>query len=325
MHNTNPRISVIMPCFNEEKLIKQAIKSLQDDYFSKHCEIIIVDGMSNDRTQNVTQSLIKKGLNGRLFENKKKIQAYGLNLGISKAKGKIIIRADAHCLYPRGYIRKCVELLEKKEASNVGGIMYPRGLSSKQKAIAMALRHPMGVGNAKWHLGNYSGYADTVYLGTFWKQVFEEIGLYDTNCKTNEDAELNLRLIKAKKKIYLDNSIKVTYFPRNSLKRLSEQYFKYGKGRGYTILKHKKITSWRQLGPVGLIIGLLISIIFSLSYPLFLIFPLFYLLIIFFSSLFSWPNRKISLKLKTLMSLAIITMHLSWGIGFLFYFIFRKQ
>lgn len=320
-----PRVSVVMPCYNEEKFIKRSIESLIDNYFLKNCEIIIVDGMSSDGTREIVQSFFARGLRLRLLENKKKIQAYGLNLGISEAKGEIIVRADAHCLYPPGYIKKCIELLETTGASNAGGIMLPQGASMNQKIISLALKHPLGVGNARWHLGNFNGYVDTVYLGTFWKKIFYEIGLYDTNCTTNEDAELNLRILKAGKKIYLDSSLKVIYFPRESLKELAKQYFRYGRGRCYTALKHRKITSLRQLGPVGLVFGLFVSIILSFFWPLFLLLPFFYLLTLLLAVLFSWPKQLIPLKQRLLTGLAFAIMHTCWGIGFLSCLTFKKN
>jgi glycosyltransferase involved in cell wall biosynthesis len=312
-----PRVSVIMPCYNEEKFIENSITSIIDDFFLKNCELIVTDGMSSDGTRDVVQSFINRGFSIKLLENPNKIQSYGLNLGISEAKGEIIVRADAHCLYPAGYIKKCVDLLEKTKASNVGGIMLPKGTSTVQKTIALAMQHPVGVGDAKWHLGNYSGNVDTVYLGVFWKKLFDEIGLYDTNCKTNEDAELNLRILKAGKKIFLDSTIKIIYFPRESLKELAVQYFRYGRGRYYTTVKHRKVTSFRQLAPVGLVVGVLFSVILGFFWPLFLLFPVSYLLTLFLTAMFSWPRKKIRLKQRLLIGVAWALMHTSWGLGFL--------
>ncbi len=319
-----PKVSVVMPCYNEEKFIKKSLESLVDDSFLHNCEFIIVDGMSSDGTREIVNSLKNKGLRLKLLKNEEKFQAYGLNLGISEAKGEIIVRADAHCVYPNEYIKKCVELLEKTGASNVGGVMLPQGTSVNQKAISLALKHPVGVGDAKWHLGNFSGYVDTVYLGTFWKNLFDEIGLYDTTCKTNEDAELNLRILKAGRKIYLDSSIKVIYFPRESLKKLAVQYFKYGRGRCYATLKHRKITSLRQLGPVILVISIFLSIILSFWQPFLIFLPLSYFLALFLTSLLSWPRQSIPLKQRILTGLVFSIMHTSWGTGFLFGLVFKK-
>jgi len=324
MKRTHPAVSVIMPCYNEEKYIGKSLESLIDDYCLENCEIIVVDGMSEDRTQDIVNSFIKKGLPIRLFRNDKKLQVHGLNLALSKAKGEIIVRADAHCLYPSGYIRKCVDLLMTEDALNVGGMMLPKGEKTVQKAIALALRHPLGVGDARWHLGNYNGYTDTVYLGTFRKKLLEDIGLYDSKSSANEDAELNIRILKAGGKVYLDSSIQVTYFPRESLKELAVQYYRYGRGRCYTTLKHKKMTSYRQIAPVLLVIGLFFSIISSFLQPLFLLFPLSYLCVVFLTALLSWPKQSIPFKQRIFTGLAFLSMHTSWGVGFLSRLIFRK-
>jgi succinoglycan biosynthesis protein ExoA len=187
------------------------------------------------------------------------------------------------------------------------------------------LTHPIGVGDARWHLGNFKGYVDTVYLGTFWKRLFDDMGFYDANANPNEDAELNLRILKTRNKIYLDSSIKVVYFPRESFKKLAAQYFKYGRGRCYTTLKHRKITSLRQLAPIALVIGLFLSIIFSFFWPIFLLFPLSYLLALLLTVLFSWPREKIPLKQRFLAGLVFAIMHVSWGIGFLSFLIFKMK
>lgn len=313
-----------MPCYNEEKYIADSLESLLDDYCLKNCEIIVVDGMSEDGTQDVINSLIKKGLPIRLFRNEEKLQVHGLNLALSKAKGEIIVRADAHCLYPPGYIKKCVDLLMTEDALNVGGMMKPQGEKTVQKAIALALKHPVGVGDAKWHLGNYSGYADTVYLGTFRKELFKDIGLYDLRSSANEDAELNLRILKAGGKVYLDSSIEVIYFPRESLKELAIQYFRYGRGRCYTTLKHRKITSYRQIAPVLLVLALFFSIVLSFFQPLILFIPFSYLGVVFLTALLSWPKQSITFKQRVLTGLAFLIMHTCWGVGFLSRLLFRK-
>jgi glycosyltransferase involved in cell wall biosynthesis len=318
MKNISPRISVIMPCLNEEKRLAEAVNSLIDDYFLMNCELLIVDGMSSDRTKEIAHSFEEKGLPVRLLENKKRTKSHGLNLGVTEAQGEIIVIADAHSLYPQDYIKNCVHLLEEGKGSNVGGIMLPEGHHTVQKAIAAAMKHPIGVGDAKWHLGRFTGYADTVYLGTFWKKIFQEVGLYDTSMKTNIDSELNLRILKSGEKIYLDSSIQVIYFPRESLGELAKQYFRYGQGRYYTTRKHKMITSARQIAPTALVLGLLTAVILSLWIPIFVLFPLAYVMTLSLASLFSWPKQQISLKQRILTAAAWGTMHLSWGCGFLF-------
>ena len=323
MTNT-PRVSVIMPCYNEERHVYGAIQSLISENFNDNCELIVVDGKSTDWTRAIIQDFIDQDSNIRVIENENRTQAHGLNLGILEAKGTYIVRADAHCVYPPEYVEKCVNLLEETEAANVGGVMLPQGKSTVQKAIALALQHPVGVGDAKWHTGNYKGYVDTVYLGTFRKSLFDEIGLFDTNCQTNQDGELNLRILKTGKKIYLDSSIKVMYYPRNTLRDLARQYFRYGRGRCYTTLKHKKITSFRQILPVLLVISLLVSIGLSLWNPIALMFPPLYIISLILIALFTWPQKKIPIIQRLFMGTSWAIMHLSWGSGFVSRLLFQK-
>jgi succinoglycan biosynthesis protein ExoA len=314
------KISIIMPCYNEEKFIADAIESLVDDYVMEHAEILVVDGGSTDKTIKVVGKLIKKGYPIGLLKNEKKLQCYGLNLGISEARGEIIIRVDAHSTYPEGYVQKLVKLLETTGAANVGGVMLPKGHTPVQQAIAFAMQHAVGVGNAKFHLGNYRGYVDTVYLGAFKKNILADVGLYDTNAHPNEDAELNIRILKTGKKIYLDSSIQVDYFPRNSFKKLAVQYFRYGRGRAYTTAKHRLVTSYRQLMPPLLVIGLGVSLVLSFFNPLALAFWGCYILALLAASLVTWPGRSIPVKIRLFMSAAFMVMHTCWGMGFIFFF-----
>jgi succinoglycan biosynthesis protein ExoA len=315
------KVSIIMPCYNEEKFIGRAIESLVDDYVMEHGEILVLDGLSSDHTVDIVTGYMKQNFPIKLLKNEKKLQCFGLNQGILAAQGEIILRVDAHSFYPEGYVKKLVELLAQTDAANVGGVMLPKGQSPVQEAVALALQHPIGVGDAKFHLGNYKGYVDTVYLGTFRKEVFDTVGLYDTNCRTNEDAELNIRILKNGGKIYLDSAIKVEYLPRDSFGKLALQYFHYGRGRAYTIVKHRQVTSYRQVAPSLLVMGLIGSLVLSFFNPLFLISWGCYLLGLLSAVLFTWCKRNISLKIRLLMSIAFAVMHTSWGAGFLSFFI----
>ena len=311
------QVTILIPCYNEEKFISRCLDSLVDDYVQTRCEILILDGMSTDKTSTIIQEYQDKYDNIFFFANRGKKQAYGLNLGLEKANGSIIVRIDSHSIYPKNYVRDCVELLKKTGASNVGGAMLPRGMNFIQKIIADAMTHPIGVGDAKFHLGNYNGYVDTVYLGTFWREVFERVGMFDTNAHPNEDSELNIRILKNGKKIFIDRSIKVSYYPRDSIRKLVKQYFWYGRGRCYTIKKHKKITSIRQLAPPALIIALMTSLALTPLHILFLVFPFSYFLTLFFISFYRYKMEEQRLKKSLLLALIFSVMHLAWGTGFL--------
>jgi len=324
----NPLVTVIMPCLNEEEGILGALESLVDDWVLAGGEVLVLDGGSFDGTRAVVDEFAKKrGAVGsdapiRIIDNPDRYQVFGLNAGIRAARGEFIVRADAHCLFPPDYVRNCVDLLRAKEpegAANVGGVMEPRGSTLRQKAVALAMQHPLGVGDARFHLGTKSGFTDTVYLGTFRKSLLEEIGLYNTGQRTNEDAELNLRLLEAGRKIYLDHNIQVTYFPRKTFFALARQYFAYGRGRARTTRKHRRVTSWRQIVPPVFVPILVAAMASGAFRPLFWLLPAAYGAAVFLAAAFfpaAGRDCRPALGVRIAASWAIIIMHISWGTGF---------
>ena len=312
-----PQVSIIIPTYNEEEHVRECLESLLDGYVVQNAEIIIADGGSTDDTKKIIRDFERGHPRAqvRLIDNPLKHQSFGLNAGIKAARGKIIVRIDAHARYPKNYVERCVKLLEKTGADNAGGVMRAKGKGGFQELAALAMNHPIGVGDAKFHLGRKSGYVDTVYLGTFRKDLFKKLGYFDPY--QNQDAELNLRILKSGGKIFLDNSIKVDYFPRSSLGALIGQYFNYGRGRCRTTLKHRRFTSARQLAPLLLVLGLIGSTVLStLVSPLFLLIPISYAAAMFLFSFLALgeSSRRFSRSLS--LALIFMSMHVSWGMGF---------
>jgi glycosyltransferase involved in cell wall biosynthesis len=317
MTANSPKISILLPCYNEEKHIRECVGSLICDYVARNAEILILDGMSTDATREIVADLFEKypDVTIRLIDNEHRHQSYALNIGLGKAQADVIVRIDAHSRYPRDYVQACVELLERVGADNVGGVMYAQGKTRFQQLLARAMRHPVGVGDAKFHLGNFTGFVDTVYLGTFRKSLFAKLGYFDPY--TNEDSEMNLRILKSGGKIYLDSSIKVEYFPRDSMKGLIKQYFNYGKGRCRTTIKHRRFTSWRQVAPTILVLGVIGSLVLSFSNPVFLLAPASYLSMVLYASWAALRNEETGMRAILMLTVIFMVMHMSYGCGFL--------
>lgn len=313
-------VSVIIPAFNEEQTIVKCIESLiNGDYPLDLLEFVVADGGSVDKTLEEIGEFQNKNpqLDVKVVNNPLRSQGYGLNIAIDNVStsSEIIVRADAHSIYPRNYIYDCVNTLLTNQADNAGGVMFPVGKTPFQKAVAFSMTHPLGVGNAKFHLGNYSDFVDTVYLGCFRKEIFKEVGLFDPMMTPNEDAELNLRIIKCGGKIYLNSDIKVEYFPRRSIKELLVQYFRYGCGRCRTVKKHGRITSYRQIVSPLWVMSSLVFIGMGMASKLFFIPVAVYLSIIFLISIIGTLKSK---DMSILMSsVCFIIMHYAWGIGFI--------
>lgn len=262
-------VTIAMPAFNEERYIEACIRSVQaQDYPADRIEILVADGRSTDRTREILAELTAEDPRIRMIDNPDRLQAAGLNQLIRAARGEIVVRMDVHCEYTPSYVRTCVETLAATGADNVGGAQRAKARSPFQAALCAALGSPVGVGGARYRDATAEGFVDTVFLGAFKKKIFETIGLYDPKAITNEDAELNQRLLASGGKIYLSRAIEVHYYPRDSFATLAKQYWKYGRGRARTLLKLGRFPTLRPLIPFAMVVGATALIVVPPLWPI---------------------------------------------------------
>jgi len=252
----DPRVTIGMPAYNEERYIEACIASVQAQDYPKHLiEILVADGRSTDRTRDLLARLAAADPRIRVIDNPARLQAAGLGLLVKQATGDIFVRMDVHCEYAPDYVRKCVETLERTGADNVGGAQRAKAKTFFQRALCAALTSPLGVGGAKYRSADAEGFVDTVFLGAFRRRVFETVGIWDPGAITNEDAELNQRILDSGGQIYLSRDIVVHYFPRDSFKTLATQYYKYGRGRARTLIKLGSFPNLRPVAPFAMVTG----------------------------------------------------------------------
>ena len=264
-----PRVTIAMPAYNEERYIEACIASVQAQDYPRHLiEILIADGRSTDRTREIIAALAAADPRIHLVDNPARLQAAGLGQMVKQATGDVIVRMDVHCEYAPDYVRKCVEVLERTGADNVGGSQRARARTAFQRALCAALGSPLGVGGARYRSPDAEGYVDTVFLGAFRRCVFEAVGLWDPGAITNEDAELNQRILDSGGQIYLSREIVVHYFPRDSFKTLARQYYKYGIGRARTLLKLGSFPNLRPALPFLMVAGGTLLLVIPPLWPL---------------------------------------------------------
>lgn len=102
-------VSIVVPCRDEEGFIEPCIVSLlSGDYPLSHLEILVVDGMSRDKTRAIAEQFQAGHPVIRILENPEKTIPTAMNVGIGAARGEVIIKADAHSTYAPDYVTKCV-------------------------------------------------------------------------------------------------------------------------------------------------------------------------------------------------------------------------
>lgn len=317
----NPKITVIIPCFNEENYIENCLQSVvNNDYPKEDTEIIIVDGNSNDTTVQIIEKFQKENSNIILLHNPDKIVPVSMNMAIEKATGAIIIRLDAHSSFPNNYFSKLIDWHSKLDAQNVGAVCITevKNKNKKSNSIKTVLSNKFGVGNSYFRTGiDAVREVDTVPFGCFKKEVFTNVGNYNIKLERNQDIELNKRIKNAGGKIFLVPDLQCTYFARENFTDLFKNNYANGLWNLLTVYITKTYSSLslRHFIPMFFLLSLIIPFLLSLVYKPFIFLSLIsfisYSLLIFF---ISFKENTKETSLLYLIS-SFYTLHISYGLG----------
>ena len=312
--SASPAVSVILPVLNEEAHLEDSILAILSQDYQGSFEVILALGPSRDRTNEIANALVARDARVKLVANPTGKTAAGLNLAVAASQNPVIVRVDGHAEIPKNYLTLAVEILRETGAVNVGGVMAAEGITKFEKAVARAMRSPLGVGASRFHTGGAAGEADTVYLGSFRREAINQAGGFDERYTRAQDWELNHRLRKNGGVIYFDPRLQVTYRPRPTLRKLAKQYFQYGTWRRVVSRSHSGTINMRYLAPPVTLLGCSISIITGA-----LLNPILYLPATVYALFVAVSSVAISRSIREFISLLAIipTMHFAWGAGFI--------
>lgn len=244
-------VSVIIPCLNAQDTIGTCLDSVIANRFDKNrLEILVVDGMSTDKTPQIIADYSRRYPYIRRIENPFRTQQRALNTGIRQSRGDLIVRMDAHSAFSEDYISQCVRYLVQSGADNVGGriVTRPRRETLIGKAIAAALSCRFGVGNShfrvdKGDLDEKPRWVRTVPYACYRREVFDKVGFFNEQIDRSEDAEFHCRMEKAGCRTLFVPTIISFYSARSTLKELWRHAF----DNGVWIFRPYKFT--RELRP----------------------------------------------------------------------------
>jgi hypothetical protein len=234
-------------------------------------------------------------------------------LALNKSQSPVVVRVDGHAQIPQDYLRLVVEILNRTGAVNVGGVMAAVGTTPFERAVAGAMRSPLGVGASRFHTGGEAGVVDTVYLGAFRREALLAIGGFDERFTRAQDWELNFRLRENGGIVYFDPRLHVTYRPRSTVRALAKQYFEYGRWRRVVSRRHSGTINYRYLAPPLALVGFSLSLIAGFIAPILFTPAVIYLLFVLLASI----KIATSIREYLLLLTVIPTMHFAWGAGFI--------
>ncbi|KKC27889.1 succinoglycan biosynthesis protein exoa [Sphingomonas sp. SRS2] len=308
-------VLIVIPCLNEEANLSRLLDHFLAD--APSAEIVVADGGSTDRSHAIVRDFQHRHPNLPLIDNPRRIQSAGVNLAVTTmGRGrKWLLRVDAHCDYPAGYMAGLLDSAARHEASSVVVPMITTGRDCFQRACASAQNSLIGTGGSPHrHIGE-GRFVDHGHHALMRIDLFLAVGGYRENQSHNEDAELDLRLQAAGARIWLEPRQAIVYHPRKTPLALLRQYFRYGDGRARTMRLHGTKLKARQALPLLVPIALAMLLLAPFH-------PLFALPALGWASICLFYGLLIGLKARShcvaASGVAAMLMHLGWGAGYLY-------
>ena len=236
MKNSNPLVSVLMPVYNGEKYLFEAIQSILNQTY-QNFEILIIDDCSTDNSVRIIQSINDKRV--RFLQNKENLgQTKTLNKGIYIAKGKYIARQDQDDLSENLRLELQVNYLEKYPdiklvGSSINFIDNRGNLITKRKAV---------IGHNKiinaFSIDNQIAHSSAM----FCKSTATKLNGYSLEYKISQDFEFWLRFANENKLDNLDeNLISIRMHEAQTLKNKKKNknyYFEFMKVYQFLLDNH---------------------------------------------------------------------------------------
>ena len=240
-----PFVSIIVPVYNEEKIVADSVKSLLDLNYSNY-EIIIVNDGSTDKTKGVAEQLVgyQKGrysdIKISLIDKPNGGKSKALNAGILFSKAEFVLCMDGDSQLTPDSLKLAVRHFVDPEIGAVAGNVkvLNRG---KFFTDLQALEYIEGLNMAR-SAQSFISLVNIIPgpIGLFRKKAIEGAGYYSSDTFA-EDADLTLNILASGWKIYYEpNSVSFTEAPVK-LQQLMKQRYRWTRGILQSIRKHKKL------------------------------------------------------------------------------------
>jgi glycosyltransferase involved in cell wall biosynthesis len=233
-----PAVSILVPVLDEEAHLDHALDLMLAQTVPGGVEVLCVDGGSTDRSRAILEARAAADPRVRVLDNPAKRTPQALNIALRESRGAYVARMDAHTWYPADYLQLGVARLERGDVAWVSGPQIAEGDGAWSRRVARALQTPMGIGGAKFRTAADETEVDSGFTGVWRRETVVAQGGWDEGWPINQDGELAARIRAAGGKIVCVPEMAARYVPRNSLKGLARQYWRYGQYRVKTSVRH---------------------------------------------------------------------------------------
>lgn len=307
-------VTVVIPAVDEEAFLGPCLDSVRaQDYHA--LQIVVVDGGSTDGTVGVVRERIAEDDRIELMDNPGSNIPSSLNLALGKARGRWLVRIDAHSTVDPIYVRAAVERLREGSWAGVGGRKDGVGRASTGRAIAAAMGSRFGVGDSTYHYGTTAQEVDHLPFGAYPVELVRRVGGWNEQLVANEDFEFDYRLRQAGMRLLFDPRIVIHWHCRQSIRDLYRQYHRYGRGKVDVARLHPASLRVRHAAPPALVLCLTVGALLSARRPAWSVVVAPYALALAGASV-NTGRQLDSARDRVQVPLAFLAMHFGWGIGF---------
>jgi biofilm PGA synthesis N-glycosyltransferase PgaC len=266
-----PNVSIIIPTYNEERVIVKKLTNLtESDYPADKLEIIVTDGGSKDRTVELAREFIEqKGVHGRVFTHRERRgKSYDVNMGLAAARNELICLSDAECMWDKEALRNAVKYFADPSIGSVTGVHMITGpgenLSLNIEGSYRSVYRMLRIAESKLYSTPVAEAEIQVFRHGDIKEVDPRVGADDT-CIALCVVDKGLRAIAAEDVLFYDPT-PPTWYSR------FRQKFRRGQHILQAFLKHRKLMFRRNIFS-GLIFPMefFIYVINPIIFPIFLL------------------------------------------------------
>ena len=316
--SAGPEVSIIMPVRNEAASLDATLASVCSQATDASIEVIVVDDHSTDSSRSIIERWVARDEHVRLVSNPRRGISQALNRGLEAARGRYLVRVDGHSIVPPDYVQALLDHIRSGACEGAGGHKRPVGQKPFGQAVAAAHGSRLGIGNSKYHYSQRRELVDHIPFGAYVTERARATGGWDEELRTNEDYDFDFRYQQAGGRLLFDPAIVVDWRVRETPARLAHQYYAYGRGKYRTLVRHPSSLHLRWLVPPMLVASLAAGILLSWTRPARVVLALvggsYALFLVVGAAIL---GSRVGMRLAPHAALALGTMHLSWGTGFL--------
>lgn len=312
---TEVTVSVLVPVLNERKALTGVLERIRAQRLSGSLEILVMDGCSTDGSLEILNQAARSDPRIRVLRNPARHIPAALNLGLRHAAGRYVARMDAHTHYRSNYLAVGVRRLADGDVDWVTGPPIPVGTGPWSRRIALALQSPLGVGGGMFRRPETEVEITSGFTGMWRRETLEALRGWDEGWEVNEDAELGARIRARGGRVVCVPDMAAEWLPRDSLRGLARQYFRWGVYRAKTAGRHPDSMRRSHALPLG-VLAAVPAALSGRRAPAAVARAVLSVYVVALAVVSARQDRRENPRDRLFLPPVLITMHLAWACGF---------